>query len=148
MIVLTWFFQCFFGQAGPWRRTSGSGKEYFKQSILRCADHVKDEGPAILRMYFSISDTLVWGFAQMFQKRDIISRCKAASMGSSPSKKYKGTTGECLLSFSIPRRTLRWKLVRDFKTPGLTGSEASSDLRTGLMNTDQTLYWTAGESLY
>ena len=53
-------------------------------------------------------------------------------MGSSPSKKYRGATGEYWLNFRKARRTLLWNVVRVFNTGGLIGKAARPDLRTGL----------------
>ena len=57
-------------------------------------------------------------------------------MGSSPSKKYRGATGEYMLNFRMAHKTLWWNAARVFNTEGLTGKAARPDLRTGFTKTD------------
>ena len=69
-------------------------------------------------------------------------------MGSSPSKKYRGATGEYWLNFRMARRTLWWNVVRVFSTGGLMGRAAKPDLKTGFTKTDHVCCCTVGESLH
>ena len=84
----------------------------------------------------------------MFQNKDKISRCSVASIGSSPSRKCRGTIGEYLLSLRNARITLLWKVVRVLSTGGLIGSAARPDLSTGLTKTDHVWCCTWGEILH
>ena len=73
--------------------------------------------------------------------------CSGASIGTSPSRKYKVTIGWYLLSFNIDQRIFLWKVVSVLIIAGLMGSADNSDRNTGLIKTDNVLYCTWGESL-
>ena len=67
-----------------------------------------------------------------------MSRCREASIGISPSKKYSGAMGEDGLSFNMPRRTLWWKETRGLMAVGLMGRAARPDCRAGLTYSEKT----------
>ena len=119
-------------------RFNGSGSLYLLNNILTCAVQVTDVESAILSRYLTISFVFVWGFDQIFQKREKISIWTNASIGASPSKKYSGIIGDHLPSFNIPLRTLWWKFVKILIVTGLIGSADRPDLNTGETKIDQT----------
>ena len=73
--------------------------------------------------------------------------CSGASIGTSPSRKYKVTIGQYLLSFSIYQGIFLWKVVSVLIIAGLMGSADNPDRNTGLMKTGPCLVLYMGREL-
>ena len=146
--ILVWAFHLSCGHGLHAKREIGSGSPYFVNRALTWAAQVQELVSDIFRRYTRTSNACVWGLDHIFQNKARTSRCKVASIGTSPRRKYRGAMGDRSLSFSIPRSTLWWKRMSGLICDDLIGIAASPDLRTGFTYTCHACCCTAGDSLH